>query len=125
MFEDYSAVGAGIVFLKDKAPLFTYTAISPNNAPTTGGFDTAFENGVAIAAELCIPTNFFDKPGHQLIAATWSNRGYTSFDQDPRLLLGAIITQNPALLQRKSDSWTMYYNFDQHQVVDPCNPAQG
>jgi porin len=78
-----------------------------------------------MAAELRLPTNFFGMPGHQLFGATWSNRGYVSFDQDPRLLFGALVTRDQALLQRKSDSWSAYYNFDQYLYVDPCNPARG
>ena len=41
------------------------------------------------------------------------------------MLLAAIITGNPGFLQRKSDSWSFFYNFDQYLFVDPNDPTRG
>lgn len=121
----YSALGAGFVILRDKQPLFTFTAINTRDTATTTGFDSLFADGVALAGELRMPTNFFDKPGHQLFALTWSNRGFISLQQDPRLLLRALVQGSTAPLQRRSDSWSFYYNFDQYLYVDPCDSTRG
>lgn len=121
----YTALGGGFVILRDKQPLFTFSVISPENVPTTAGISDAFETGVAMAGELRIPTNFFGLPGHQLFAATWSSRDYVSVNQDPRFVLATLLTGNPGFLQRKSDSWSAYYNFDQYLFTDPCDPTRG
>lgn len=72
-----------------------------------------------MAAETRIPTNFFNKPGHQLFAATYNSRNFATLDQDPRI----ILPQVP--INQTSGSWSAYWNFDQYLHVDPCDPTKG
>ena len=53
-------------------------------------------------------TDFFGLTGHQLFGATYSNRKFTSIDQNAR-----FIFENGAF-EGKKGSWNVYYNFDQY-----------
>jgi porin len=66
-----------------------------------------------------VPTNFFGKPGHQLIAGTWNSREYTALDQDPRILFPNVP------IAKQSGSWSLFWNCDQYLVTDSSNPKRG
>jgi len=85
----------------------------------TSGFDELFADGVVLAPELRLKTNFLNRPGHQLFGGTWSSRNYVALDQDPRILLPNVP------INREDDSWSLYWNMDQYLVVDPCNSKRG
>lgn len=72
-----------------------------------------------MAAELRLPTSFFDMLGHQLFAFTWSSRDFVALGQDPRIVLPNIP------INAASGSWSVYWNFDQYLHIDPCNAARG
>lgn len=72
-----------------------------------------------MAGEYRVPTNFLNKPGHQLFAATWSSRNYAALNQDPRIILPNVP------IARTDGSWSAYWNFDQFLHVDPCDPTKG
>lgn len=115
----YSTLGAGFVVLQDLEPIFTFTVLNARETIRTTGISELFDDGVVIAPELRVPTNFFGRPGHQLFGGTWSSRNYVSLDQDPRIILPSIP------IARQSDSWSLYYNFDQFLVVDPNDSTRG
>jgi porin len=115
----YSTLATGFVILQDLKPVFTFSVINARETIRTTGFDELFDDGVTLAPELRLPTEFFGLPGHQLFGGTWSSRNYVSLDQDPRIILPSIP------IARSSDSWSLYYNFDQHLVVDSSDPAKG
>lgn len=115
----YSTLGGGFVVLQDMEPVFTYTLLNATDTATTSGFDELFRDGVAMSGELRVPTQFFSRPGHQLIGVSWSNKEYVALGQDPRIILPNIP------VSRESGSWSVYYNFDQYLVVDPCDPKKG
>ncbi|WP_417848085.1 carbohydrate porin [Thalassoglobus sp.] len=115
----YSTLGAGFVWMENGEPIFTFTLMNPEDTASTVGISDLFAEGISMAAELRLPTNFFGKPGHQLFAGTWSSRDYTSLGQDPRIILPNVP------INQTSGSWSMYYNFDQYLVTDPCDPTRG
>ena len=53
-------------------------------------------------------TDFFGLTGHQLFGAAFSNRNFTSIDQNAR-----FIFENGAF-EGKKGSWNIHYNFDQY-----------
>jgi porin len=115
----YSTLGTGFVILQDLKPIFTFSVINARETIGTSGFNELFNDGVTLAPELRLPTEFFGLPGHQLFGGTWSSRNYVNLEQDPRIILPGIP------IARSSDSWSLYYNFDQHLVVDSHDPSKG
>jgi porin len=115
----YSTLGGGFVVLQEGEPVFTYTLLNATDTASTSGFDELFRDGLSMSGELRVPTQFFDRPGHQLLGVAWSNKEYVALGQDPRIVLPNIP------VSRESGSWAVYYNFDQYLVVDPCDPKKG
>jgi porin len=121
----YSTLGVGFVILQERQPIFTFSVVDPVDSATTSGFDSLYEDGVTLAAELRLPTNFFCLPGHQLFGAMWSSRDFAAVEQDPRVLLPIVGIPSPIPIAEKDDSWAFTYNFDQYLAVDPCDPTRG
>ena len=115
----YSTLGAGFVVLHELQPIFTFTVLNATDTARTSGFDELFNEGAAVTSSLRLPTNFFDRPGHQLIGGTWTSRDVVSLGQDPRIILPDVP------IARQSDSWSIFWNCDQYLVVDPDNSARG
>lgn len=115
----YSTLGAGFAWLEEGEPLFTFMVLNPTDTVNTTGFDELFSEGVSLAAELRLPTEFFGLPGHQLFAGTWSSRNYVALGQDPRIILPEVP------INEASGSWSLYWNFDQYLVVDRCDSSKG
>ncbi len=115
----YATLGAGFAFLLDGTPLFSFTVLNPTNTSRTSGFSELFAEGVTLTGEMRLPTNFLDRPGHQLFGATWSSRDVISLGQDPRIVLPNVP------IARQSDSWALYWNTDQYLVVDPTKAGRG
>jgi porin len=115
----YATLGAGFSILRDFQPVFTFTVLNATDTTTTSGFDELFADGVALSAELRLPTSFLNRPGHQGIGGTWNSREYTALGQDPRVIFPGVP------IQPKDGSWSLRYNFDQYLYVDPCHPQRG
>ncbi|WP_153558018.1 carbohydrate porin [Roseimaritima sediminicola] len=116
----YSTLGVGFVVLGEGAqPLFQFSVLNPTDTARTSGISELYSEGVTLAAELRLPTQLFGMPGHQLVGGTWSSRDVASLGQDPRIVLPNVP------IARQSDSWALYWNFDQYLVTDACNPQQG
>jgi porin len=115
----YSTLGAGFVVLYEGQPLFTYTLLNATDTTRTDGLDELFEDGAVMTAEARVPTNFFERPGHQLVGGTWSGRNFVALGQDPRIILPE------APIAEQSDSWSLYWNADQYIVVDEVDPLRG
>ena len=64
-------------------------------------------------------TNFFGLTGHQLFGVTYSNREFTSIDQDARFII-----ENRGL-EKEKGSWNIYYNFDQYLYEPKKGSGQG
>lgn len=116
----YSTLGCGFIILGDEGtPVVSYTLLNSQDTADTAGFNELFEDGVAMALEFRLPTNFGDLPGHQLIGGTWNSRDFTSLGQDPRIVLPNVA------INETSGSWSVYWNADQYLHIDPCNQARG
>jgi porin len=125
----YSALGAGVIVLREMQPVFSLLVVDPAGQPTTSGFEDFFEHGVTLFGQLSIPVNLAGRPGHQQLYGSWSNRSVSALDQTdylgpfglPGLLLG--LPGNP--LNRVNRSWALHYSGDQYLWVDPGNPQRG
>ena len=115
----YSTLGTGMAWLLDGEPWLIFNVLNATDTTRTSGFNELFNEGVALASEMRVPTNFFGKPGHQLIAGTWNSRSYTSLDQDPRIVLPNVP------IAKQNGSWSLYWNCDQYLVSDSSNPKRG
>lgn len=116
----YSTLGCGFTVLGDEGtPVFTYTLLNSRDTVKTSGFDELFNDGVAMSAEVRLPTPLWGMPGHQLFAATWNSRDYASLGQDPRIILPNVP------IAESNGSWSLYWNFDQYLYVDPREPTKG
>ncbi len=120
----YSTLAAGFSIVDGATPIFTFAAWNPQDTATTIGLDELYADGVTLASELRLPTRFFDRPGHQLFAATWSSSEFTTLDQDPRVLL-PLIGLPGAQVNRAGSSWSAYWNMDQYLFVDPADETRG
>lgn len=133
-----STIGGGIVLLPWEGAVVTASVLDPDGTPNND-FGTPYKNGVVVGAEGRTAIKPFGLVGHQTIGFTWSNKERLSINQDPaniaRLLLherfprlddpGRILDRilerffpNALLpvapLERKQDTWSVYYNFDQY-----------
>ena len=117
----YSTFGAGFECLQDEETVFAACVYDTNDTPTASGFDTFFDNGATVYAELNLTTTFFDRPGHQGLSGTYSSGKYTSLTPSAYLdpIVGLVIV--PAL---KTGSWCLAYNFDQALYVFPDDPER-
>ncbi|TWT61270.1 Carbohydrate-selective porin, OprB family [Rubinisphaera italica] len=108
----YSTLGVSFSYLKDLKPIYTFSVLNAVDTATTDGFGQLFDQGAVLTSELRLPTNFMNKPGHQLFGATWSSREFASLGGDPRLAI------TPVGIPQQSGSWSTYWNFDQYLVYD-------
>lgn len=116
----YSTLGAGFVILGDEGePLFAYTVLNPTDTAETDGFNELFAEGVAMSAEVRLPTSFGGLPGHQLFGGTWSSRDFVALGQDPRIIFPDVP------INQADGSWSLYWNFDQYLFVDADDARRG
>src|SRR6185503_5370205 len=106
---------------KDEETVFSVIVYDTNDTPTVSGFDTFFDNGVTVYAEMILPTTFFDRPGHQGIAGSFSNGKYTSLTPTSYLdpIEGLVVIPTT-----ETGSWSLVYNFDQALYVSPDDPER-
>lgn len=117
----YSTFGAGFAYLENMEPLFAAAVFDTNNTPTVSGFDTFFDNGATVFAQLNLQTSFFGLPGHQGVSGTYSSGTYPDISPtayfDPGQ--GLVIVSTP-----QSGSWCLAYNFDQAVYVSQDDPQR-
>jgi porin len=82
--------------------------MSSTGKASTSGFDDLDDDNLTFAGEGQVRTDFFGLTGHQLLDAIFSNRKFSSLDQNAR-----FIFENEAL-EGKKGSWNVYYNLDQY-----------
>lgn len=113
-----SVLGAGVIILPTKDPnqaVISVMAIDSNGKANRSGFDTAFEgNGTTYITEGRVRTNFFGMTGHQLVGAAYSNKEFSSLEQDTDLLLKGIVRDRTLEIKKEDSSWAAFYNFDQY-----------
>lgn len=117
----YSTFGASFAYLENMEPLFAAAVFDTNNTPTVSGFDTFFDNGATVFAQLNLQTSFFGLPGHQGVSGTYSSGTYTDLTPSAYLdpIEGLVILTTP-----KTGSWCLAYNFDQAVYVSQDDPQR-
>lgn len=114
----YSGLGGGLMIVPTETSLLTFLVIDKEGSPTAWNFDTLFKDATTLASEFRIGIHLFDLPGHQLVGFAWSSKNSVELDQ-------RILVPGGGDLQRSSDTWAVYYNFDQHLYVDANDDKQG
>ncbi len=107
----YSTLGAGLVILPTKDPkaaIINFSVLQTNGKASTIGFDDLHSNQLTFAGEARVRTDFFGLTGHQLIGVTYSNKSYTSLDQNLRFFI------EYRDIEKQDGSWNIHYNFDQY-----------
>ena len=118
----YSTLGTGLIVLPTKDPkqaILSLFLLSATGSASTSGFDDLDGNNLAVAGEGRVRTDFFGRTGHQLFGASFSNRKFSSIDQNAR-----FIFENGAL-EGKKGSWNVYYNFDQYLYEPKKGSGEG
>ena len=83
-----------------------------------------FSSGVIIGSEISVKTNFFDLPGDHHVGAMWKHVELTDlrFNEPPPGVYPEPTVPGFATL---SDSYTIYYGFDQYVVQFSDDPQRG
>jgi porin len=145
-----SAYGGGVVALPWEGVVLAVMAIDPSGTTTNNDVSEAFRDGVMVLPNARVAIKPFGLVGHQNLSGMWSNRERASLTQDPsniaRLLLSeqfpGLADPGPALrrllerffpnllvpvapLNKKSDTWAVFYNFDQYLWQPAGDPRRG
>lgn len=145
-----SSLGAGVLLVPSKDSIVSLLVLDPNGKPTESGFNNFFKDGIFLASEGRTAIKPFGLGGHQLLGFAYSNKERVSLDQDPTNLARALLqTKFPRLqdpgpilrrileqrfpgllipvqpLNKDSDAWSIYYNFDQYLWNPDRNPNRG
>ena len=118
----YSTLGTGAIVLPTKDPkqaIVSFFVMSSTGNASTSGFDDLNDDNLTFAGEGRVRTDFFGFTGHQLLGTTYSNRKFTSIDQNAR-----FIFENGAFEDEKG-SWNVYYNFDQYLYEPKKGSGEG
>jgi porin len=118
----YSTLGTGVIALPTKDPkqaIVSFLVMSSTGKASTSGFDDLNDDNLTFAGEGRVRTHFFGLTGHQLFGVTYSNRKFTSIDQNAR-----FVFENGAL-EGKKGSWNIYYNFDQYLYEPKKGSGEG
>lgn len=145
-----SAYGGGVVVVPWQGAVLSALALDPSGTPTNSDVSEAFRDGVMVLGDAQFTIKPFGLVGHQGVKVMWSNKERASLTQDPsniaRLLLSEqfprLVDPGPALqrilerffpnllvpvapLNKKSDTWAVFYNFDQYVWQPTGDPRRG
>jgi porin len=145
-----SAYGGGVVALPWEGVTLSALALDPSGTPTDSDVTRAFRDGVMVLAGGQIAIKPFGLVGHQGVQGMWSNKERFSLDQDPSNIARLVLFQRfprladpgpvlrrilerffPGLLlpveplNRKSDTWAVFYSFDQYLWQPEGDPKRG
>jgi porin len=118
----YSTLGTGIIALPTRDPnqaIVSFFVMSSTGKASTSGFGDLNDDNLTFAGEGRMRTDFFGMTGHQLFGFSYSNRKFTSIDQNAR-----FIFENGAL-EGKKGSWNIHYNFDQYLYEPKKGSGEG
>jgi porin len=118
----YSTLGTGVIVLPTKNPsqaIVSFMVLSSTGQASKSGFDDLDGNNLTLVGEGRVRTDFFELTGHQLFGAIFSNRKFTSIDQNAR-----FIFENGAFEGEKG-SWNIHYNFDQYLYEPKKGAGEG
>ncbi len=145
-----SAYGGGIVALPWEGVTLSALAVDPSGTPTNHDVGEAFRDGAMMLSSAKVAIKPFGLVGHQGVSGMWSNKERASLPQDPsnigRVLLSEqfprLADPGPALrailerffpgspapvepLNKKSDTWAVFYHFDQYLWQPKDDPKRG
>lgn len=145
-----SAWGGGVLVIPWEGATLAVSVLDPHGTPTDNSLDQAFDGGVTLGGEGRATVKPFGLVGHQLVGFTWSSLDRLSLRQDPSNLARLFLTSRfprlkdpgPVLrrilerffpqllvpvapLKRETDTWAVYYNFDQYVWSPPGDPTRG
>ncbi|HVO95266.1 MAG TPA: carbohydrate porin [Terriglobales bacterium] len=118
----YSTLGTGVILLPTRDPhqaIVNVLIISSTGKASTSGFEDLDGNNITLIGEGRVRTDFFGLTGHQLFGAAFSNRKFSSIDQNAR-----FVFENGAFEEKKG-SWNLYYNFDQYLYEPKKGSGEG
>jgi len=118
----YSTLGTGLIVLPTKDPkqaIVNFLVVSSTGKASTSGFDDLDGNNLTFIGEGRVRTDFFGLTGHQLFGAAFSNKKFSSINQDAR-----FIYENGAF-ETKKGSWNIHYNFDQYLYEPKKGSGEG
>ena len=119
------ALAAGLILRPAEWITIPTMVIDSEGTADHSGFDTVFERGTTVYQQAIIEIKPFGLVGHQRIGWTWSDRSRIQFEQNPRQVIGAIITESTAGLEQKGHDWSFLYDFDQYLYMVPGKQDQG
>ena len=145
-----SAYGGGIVALPLEGVELSALALDPSGTPTNSDVGEAFRDGALVLAGAKVVVKPFGLVGHQGVSGMWSDKKRPSLTQDPSNIGRLLLTERfprladpgPALrrilerffpgllvpvepLNRKNDTWTVFYSFDQYLWQPKDDPKRG
>lgn len=145
-----SAYGGGVVVVPWDGAVLQAGVLDPDGTPGNNDVSEAFRDGVMVTAQARVTVKPFSLLGHQTVGFIWSNKERLSIDQDPSNIANLLLrTRFPRLndpgpiLRRvltrffpqlltpaqpaatKSDTWAVYYNFDQFLWSPQGDPNSG
>jgi len=118
----YSTLGVGVVYMPATDPgavVASLSLVSAVGEANTSGFSELSANALTVTGEARWRTDFFGQTGHQLLGFTYCNNEFTSLDQR----LGAFLPT--AQIQKKTGSWSAFWNFDQYLYEPQKRSGQG
>src|SRR5262245_21124766 len=146
----FSAYGGGIVVLPWEGATFNVGVLDASGRPTNNDISEAFSDGLLLNGQGRVTVKPFGLVGHQLVGFIWSNKDRISLEQDPSNLARMLLTDrfprlgNPGRvlerilerffpellvpvkpLNRTSNTWSVYYNFDQFLWSPAGSPDRG
>ncbi len=144
-----SAYGGGIVALPWEGVELSALALDPSGTPTNSDMSEAFRDGALVLAKAKVAIKPFGLVGHQGVSMMWSNKERPSLTQDPSNIGQLLLTERfpgladpgPALtrilerffpglvpvepLNKKNDTWAVFYHFDQYLWQPKDDPKRG
>lgn len=145
-----SAYGGGIVALPWEGVVLSALALDPSGTPTNSDVSEAFRDGALVLGSAHVAIKPFGLVGHQGVSGMWSNKERSSLTQDPSNIARLLISEQfprladpgPALrriferffpdllvpvepLNKKSDTWAVFYSFDQYLWQPKGDPKRG
>jgi porin len=120
----YTSFTMGAVMPRDWGMVTTYIYDPRDRTQDFFKVDDLFAEGIIMGGEVKLKTRFFGKKGHQHLGAMWKHRELTdlSFAEPPPGEYPSPVVPGFATL---SDSYTIYYGFDQYLVQFADNPERG
>lgn len=145
-----SAYGGGIVALPWEGVVLSALALDPSGTPANSDVSEAFRDGVMMLASAKVAIKPFGLVGHQGVTGMWSDKERPSLTQDPSNIARGMASEKfpllddpgPGLrrilerffpdllvpvepLNKKSDTWTVFYSFDQYLWQPKDDPKRG